>query len=92
MQHGGMRQSRQTSRSSRSAQGQALLTQSACQLSSSTPPINPPDFCEMYSHAERLAFADRRALRGQPAGARADPPALALAIEPNQMIGGAVAW
>jgi hypothetical protein len=45
-----------------------------------------------FSHAERLALADRRALRGQPAGACADPPALALAIEPNEMIGGAVAW
>src|SRR5271167_1885762 len=43
------------------------------------------------SHPERLTFADRFALRGQPAGARADPPTLALAIEPNQMIGGAIA-
>jgi hypothetical protein len=44
-----------------------------------------------FSHAERLAFADRRALWGQSAGARADPPPLPLAIEPNQMIGGAIA-
>src|SRR5271163_1147688 len=47
--------------------------------------------CRSFSHAERLTFADRFALRGQPAGARTDPPTFALAIEPNQVIGGAIA-
>src|SRR5271155_2905985 len=40
---------------------------------------------------QRLPFADRRAFRREPTGAGGDPPALAVAVEPHQMIGCAVA-
>ena len=48
-------------------------------------------FDEAALDAERLTLADRLAFGRKPSHPRADPPELALAIEPHQVVGGAIA-
>src|SRR5260370_41536055 len=40
--------------------------------------------------SQRFPLADRLVFQRQPPGASADPPALALALKPDEMVGGAI--